>query len=141
MSTVTQIGLESAMSPSPKSRKISGGIGLPPIVSALRASLRSDAVDGVSPAEAGRDASDTAISAPTAQKRKTSRRIFENIEQNHFGQKARNGAPSRQKQADACYGERLVCVVLTSDIGDVAPAVLPVRINDSDFREKIQARA
>jgi hypothetical protein len=44
-------------------------------------------------------------------------------------------------KVDACYGERLVQMVLTGDIGDVAPTVLPVRINDRDFREKIQVRA
>ena len=53
-----------------------------------RASLSSDAVDGVSPAEAG-GASDTAISASAAPKQKADLRSFESIEQIHFGRKAR----------------------------------------------------
>jgi hypothetical protein len=109
------------MSPSPKSRKISGGIGLPPIMKVRRASLRSDAVDGVSPAEAG-GASETTISAHAVQKRKTDLPIFESIEQNHFGRKA------RRKGGNLKVGQP------RSNSLDVAPALLPVRTSEENFR-------
>jgi hypothetical protein len=48
--------------------------------------------------------------------------------------------PGRKGKRTPCYGERLVGEVLTNDMGDVAPAVLPVRMSEMDFREKIQAR-
>jgi hypothetical protein len=66
-STVTQIGPESARSPSPKSRKISGGIGLPSIVNVRRTSVISEAVCGASPAEAGMN--DMTINAAAARRR------------------------------------------------------------------------
>jgi hypothetical protein len=53
MSTVTQIDPESARSPSPKSRKISGGIGFPSSVNVRCTSAIRDAVDGALPARAG----------------------------------------------------------------------------------------